>query len=443
MFNLGDIVNNVKNAILANDEDTIQHSLQLIQNYLYNSNLPSEQAVAYHASALCYEFLGQVDTAISALNKKLSITGNIADALLIGALYQKHGQLEKAKAVYQKIMPTLEMNGPKDVLADAYFNLGGYFQQTGKYDHALTYTRKAVALKPDNKSMKRILCNLQLLLGDFQNGFNNYIYRTNERHYTTIPTATDLSGVTLRILGEQGLGDMLMLARYIPDLQARGAKILLNMHPVVDEILNIHCGFEIYTGEAQVTPVLVGDIPYMLGRKDVPESLKFVRPKLGKKHEIDQMEGPVIGITWRAGTGADGAFNREIDPVELASTIKKGTIVILQRDPRPEEIRAIQAATKLPVVDYSYLNNHENMVTAMPNALTKLDDYVGVANTNFHLFDMLDKRGRMLVTTPLEWRFGKEKSVWWDHHQYRQGIDGNWGDALEALKKDLAQAHNW
>ena len=72
--------------------------------------------------------------------------------------------------------------------------------------------------------------------------------------------------------------------------------------------------------------------------------------------------------------------------------------------------------------------------------LDLLDDYVGVSSTAVHLRAGLGRSARVLVPMPPEWRWMTAGAVspWFPSSRvYRQGVDGSWREALEALAREL------
>ena len=73
-------------------------------------------------------------------------------------------------------------------------------------------------------------------------------------------------------------------------------------------------------------------------------------------------------------------------------------------------------------------------------ALSLLDEYVTVSNTNVHLRIGAGGTCRVLVPNPAEYRWmsGGDESPWFPGSKvYRQRVDGDWGGAFAALIEDL------
>ena len=82
------------------------------------------------------------------------------------------------------------------------------------------------------------LALIHLRQGDLQTGWAHYAWRFNRHQMEGVPaqwtpyTRTlplNLTGVTVALLGEQGLGDEMFFLRYLPLLKMRGATVLYRL----------------------------------------------------------------------------------------------------------------------------------------------------------------------------------------------------------------------
>jgi hypothetical protein len=157
---------------------------------------------------------------------------------------------------------------------------------------------------------------------------------------------------------------------------------------------------------------------------------------------------PYVGVTWRAGSVKNaplareglGLLSKEIPPRELGARLRglAATPVVLQRNPDPEELAQFAAGLGRTAADVSGFNDDLEDMLAL---LALLDDYVGVSNTNMHLAAGIGKTARVLVPFPPEWRWTAwgDSSPWFPGFRiYRQRRDRDWGQALNALERDLA-----
>ncbi|MEK7989548.1 MAG: tetratricopeptide repeat protein [Thiotrichaceae bacterium] len=402
-----------------------------------------------------YSDLGEFKQAINVYEKILTIQPDLAEVYInLGVIYKESNELDKAKKCYKKALK-LKPNIP-----EAQHNLNSVYISLGKLDKALECCKKAIALN-DKYAMGHLGKALVLLtLGRFgSETWLEYLWReerlnTQEKLSPIAELPRDLTGKKVLVHQEQGLGDELFFLRFIALLKQRGARVLyrsgnklttvLRRIDLIDEVLPQYIN-PLPQADYQV---LVADLPLLLGIKNanqLPKALKLkVLPEqvtLMQQHLAKLGKPPYIGITWRAGTqqiGRTKKLFKQIEPSLLGKTLSnvKGTYVILQRNPKIQEIEQFSQALGQTAHDMSWYNDDLEGMLAL---LSLLDDYVGVSNTNMHLLAGLGQSARVLVPFPAEWRWLAQGQTPWfkDFSVYRQARDLSWDAALKTLLKDL------
>jgi len=186
--------------------------------------------------------------------------------------------------------------------------------------------------------------------------------------------------------------------------------------------------------------VFYPEVPSPLALTPLPERLQEIMGRLS-----GMGPPPYVGLTWRAGTapeqqrGSVWLLHKEIPLEHFAAALRgvNGTLLGLQRNPRPGEIEDLAARAARPVHDLTELNED---LEAMLALLALIDDYIGVSNTNMHLRAGAGRKGRVLLPRPAEWRWmisGTESPWFPGFRLYRQGFDGNWRAAFDRLARDL------
>ena len=112
--------------------------------------------------------------------------------------------------------------------------IGRCYRGLGAYDKAIDYLTPQVAAHPDEAEIRLQLAFAQLGAGDYGAAFRNYDARweTGELDLPAVPfprwrDGMSVAGKSLLVLPEQGFGDMVLLARFIPLVAALGARVRL------------------------------------------------------------------------------------------------------------------------------------------------------------------------------------------------------------------------
>src|SRR5689334_21875607 len=123
---------------------------------------------------------------------------------------------------------------------EAIHLLGWGLIDSGKVREALQVVDEGLEIAPANAKLRWLRAIALLLLGDYQQGWADYEARweipglSSTRNNFPKPQwrGEDLSGKTIYLYPEQGLGDSMEFVRYVPLLRERGpAKILLATPP--------------------------------------------------------------------------------------------------------------------------------------------------------------------------------------------------------------------
>ena len=118
---------------------------------------------------------------------------------------------------------------------DALTNKAASLQQLHRFEEAAATYRQAKAIDPGDAETDWNLSLLQLLTGNFEEGWAGREARWNARRAETSLTfpgpkwrgEEDVAGKTILIYMDEGLGDAIQFARYVPEVAARGAHVLI------------------------------------------------------------------------------------------------------------------------------------------------------------------------------------------------------------------------
>ena len=196
-----------------------------------------------------------------------------------------------------------------------------------RYDEALPVYRRIYEIQPSANDARYLEALALLALGDFENGWRKHEVRwyahLGQPMRRIVPGPAwlgdeDLTGRTILVHAEQGHGDTVHFLRYLPLLQARAAKVILEVQPALKPLLagipNVHafgedrppydlqCSLMSLPRAFRTTPdTIPATIPYLTVP---PASLSKWRDTLGPPNRRRR-----IAIAW---TGASSVWNRSI-----------------------------------------------------------------------------------------------------------------------------------
>src|SRR6266513_2295903 len=131
--------------------------------------------------------------------------------------------------------------------ADALNNRGTTLRVLNRYEEALASYDKALTINPDYVAAhwNESLC--RLLIGDFERGWEKYEWRWKCDH--VLPATRnfsqplwlgkeDITGKTILLYAEKGLGDTIQFARYAQAVAQKCAKVILEVEPTLRSLLS-------------------------------------------------------------------------------------------------------------------------------------------------------------------------------------------------------------
>jgi tetratricopeptide (TPR) repeat protein len=358
------------------------------------------------------------------------------------------GRADDAAACFERVLAL----APND--AAALINLAVACRHGGRDAEALALYDRVLARDADDPRARAGRAQLHLAHGRFAAGWDDHRWRQSALEHRGAlyqeRLAQDLTGQTIWLRKDQGLGDELFFLRFAPALKQRGARViyqagtkiaaLLRRAPVLgtalDEVID-----EAVPIPAAARVLSVGDLPFALGAAAATPPPLALQPRADTVAARLQALGPApyIAVTWRAGTLESDALSKTAPAAALAAAVAPlpGTLLSVQRLPAAGETAAFAAAAGRPVHDLSAVNDD---LEAMLALMAALDAYVAVSNTNLHLRAAVGRESHVLVPMPAEWRWlaAGDHSPWFPGSPiYRQAASGSWDEAFARLSADL------
>jgi tetratricopeptide (TPR) repeat protein len=362
---------------------------------------------------------------------------------------------EEAVAICRKVLAI----APDHVVARN--NLGFSLQALNRHQEAIASFRRALATWPDYAEAHANYGLSLLSMGDFENGWREYEWRWQvvgtplvQRTFAEpLWDGTSLTGSTILLHAEQGLGDIIQFCRFVPFV-ARAHPDAVVMFELDNRLIDL--ARESFGDQAQLhgyhdpagsnlprfdvhAPLM--SLPRILGLAidDVPADVPYLVPTAPLPERSDQRI--VVGLSWFSGNRRTGA-RRSIPLAALAplAAVPGVRFVSLQYGDTTEERRAAAADVDL-IVEAEPGRQFLNDLDAFTSRVAACDLVISVDNTTVHMAGALGRPVWTLLPTAADWRWMLDRgdSPWYPTMQlFRQAKAGEWGEVIRRVSTALA-----
>ncbi|MBO6521445.1 MAG: tetratricopeptide repeat protein [Rhodospirillales bacterium] len=387
--------------------------------------------------------MGNVDEALRHYDAALAVKPDFADALTNrGNALQRLGRMEDAA---QAIDAALQANPDHPVYR---LNKASYLAAAGYHADALSWADRAIAADPDYVEARLKKASLLIQTGDLAAGFRDYEVRWDIPGWHALPEklpmpawqGDDISGKTLLLWNEQGYGDALMYARYIPVLQQRGARVALMCEPPLtglfresfDDTVAVHA-LDGPLPEADVHASLMS-LPFLMGTvmETIPATVPYLRARPADvqrwQDDVADIAGgrPTAGIVWAGNPGQAHDYSRSIAPDMLSPLLARDDVCFfnLLVGPRGNTLGHDRAAdVRDRLTDFA----------ATAALMQALDLVISVDSAPAHLAGALGRPLWVLLAFDPDSRYflGRDDSPWYPSATLlRQPAPGDWASVI-------------
>ncbi|HVX12397.1 MAG TPA: tetratricopeptide repeat-containing glycosyltransferase family protein [Pirellulales bacterium] len=401
-----------------------------------------DMAEAHNNLGSLLEETGRVDESIASLNEALRLNPNFAQAHsnLGIALYRQH-RYRQAAAAYRRAIAL------EPTMAEAHNNLASVLHDLGHGEAALRRFAEAIRLKPYYRQPHWGRALIWLSRGEFERGWPEFEWRLSpaEMRHCRQPRwdGSDLSGRTILLDAEQGLGDTLQFVRYGSLLRRRGANVLLACQPRLVRLLAGCPAIDrVVSKDESVPPFDVHcpllSLPGIFGTTlaNVPAGTPYLSadPSLVEcwRRELSRLPGFKIGVAWQ-GSAYHPGDRRSIPLAEFAplAQVPGVTLVSLQKGTGGDQLA--EARRLFPIVDFDELDEGAGPFMDTAALAQGLDLVVSCDSAICHLAGAMGRPVWAAIAAAPDWRWlvEREDSPWYPTLRlFRQAEPGRWSDVF-------------
>lgn len=376
---------------------------------------------------------------------------NDPDLLLgLGNALSACGRTAEARDCYLRIID--QDPGNKQALN----NLGRLLQTCGQAEAAITFYRRAVSQDPQYPAARFNLATALLLCGNYRDGWREYEWRFACHGSSLYPHRLQAPrwdgrpfGGRLLVHAEQGYGDMLFFARYLPRAAKLAGTLVLEAHQPLLRLLSRMKGVdETVVFNPDQPPagrydyqVPIGSLPLVLGKFDPPgtDQLPYLQADSERirfwSHKFSDNSKLKIGLVW-SGSGLDP--RRDMRPSLLAPLTRLQDVEFYSLQKGPAAALEHSPSLKARIIPLGALiRDFEDTAAICAN----LDLLITVDTAVAHLAGAMGCPVWVLLPKAPDWRWqlAGESCSWYPHTTcLRQESEGDWNPVVEKVAERLA-----
>lgn len=481
------IHNNRANALVD-----LERYKEALLSYHLAVQLEPTYAAAYFNLGRAYQTLDSLDIAIENYKKALQLSPDYLQAKVnLGTALNQLRRLDEAKALYDEILK----NNPDT--PDALNNRGNVYKNMLAFNEALADYDRAIALRPDyaeainNRgnvlyelkrfdeafaSFDRCLslapdfadahwnkAIINLLLGNYEEGWKLYEWRwlstlKKERRTFGKPLwlgQESIEGKAILIHSEQGLGDTIQFCRYLPMMSAYGAKVYFECRkPLVSLLATLKGEFTVIPQDSELPDFDVQcplmSLPHVFGTtldtvpapvpylSSLPDKRAFWRGKLDACTKHPQAKN--IGLVWAGRPQYKNDHKRSLAFDKIARLLDLPfNFHSLQKEYREGDLEAFSKFDNL--FDHaSDLNDFSDTAALMD----ELDLIITVDTSTAHLAGALGRPVWILLPwmPDYRWLLDRADSPWYPSARlFRQPALQDWDSVLSLVMQSLSSTY--
>lgn len=340
----------------------------------------------------------------------------------------------------------------------AHINLGVALKEAGKYGAAIERFQTAVSVHPDSAEAHWNLALTHLALGRFADGWREYDWRLQLPGFALRTMdrpqwqGEALAGRTLLVHAEQGLGDTVQFARYLPRLVGLGGRVVFacqdRLMPLMRSVKDMPDIVPLHSGVAHDVQLPLMSLPRLFnkGLPLIPVEPVYLKPDPARAARMAETLGPKdrlrVGVAWQGSTGYghDGRRSIPLTSFERLARLDGIELVSLQQGEGAKQLTEIawwDRIAELPEdtdADGAFLDTLAAMASLdlVVTSDTSVAHVAGAAGVPVFL---------ALCHLP-DWRWGLtgDKTPWYAGMRlFRQKHPGDWAEVFARIRAAVTE----
>ena len=343
--------------------------------------------------------------------------------------------------------------------AAVHGNRGVALQELGDPVGALAAYDRALALDPENAETQRNRAQVLLQMGRLPEGWTVFEWRWKTKHFAAIRRdwpcpqwdGRPQAKATVLVHAEQGFGDTIQFARYLPLIADRVGRVLVECPAQLTKLMAGCTGVDDVI--AAGSPLLACDfhIPMMslpgafaTELDTIPDDIPYLAVTEERRDSwLERVGGQGqfrVGVVWKGSHHHQRNTWRSPGLAALRSLFDVPGVhwVSLQKDDEAKDLRTQELTSTLLALG-GRLGDFSDTAAAMAH----LDLIISPDTAVAHLAGALGRPTWLMLPHVAEWRWlmARNDSPWYPTMRlFRQGTRGDWAEAVGRMAVDLQDA---
>jgi tetratricopeptide (TPR) repeat protein len=441
------ILNQHANALLSlgRHEDALEEFRQVLARVPQHTEARVNSGIARAA-------LGASEQAVAEFDSALSIApGHLPAHYNRGLALHDLGHYAAALDALGRVVASAPEH------AAAWLGRGRALAALNRLNEAMASYGRAGAIRKEDPDVHFSEAMALLALGDYRRGFEKYEARWRR---SGMPAQKSrgrplwlgeypLSYKTVLLHAEQGFGDTIQFARYVPLLAETGAKVVLEVQSELTALMARLDGGAQIIGRGETPPTFdvhcpLGSLPLAL--RTEPDTVPAEIPYLSANEaslakwlaRIGALARPRIAIAWSGNSNHFNDRNRSIPFAQLAPLFSvPARFVSIQRNVRSEDAERLASEARVTHVGGELAN-----FTDTAAAIALADLVISADTAVAHLAGAMGRPLWVLIPFQPDWRWtlDGETSPWYPTARlFRQASLGDWDGVIGRVAADLGR----
>lgn len=360
--------------------------------------------------------------------------------------HKNAGRLENAEQLYRQLLAKY----PE--LFEAWHNLANVLKMQGNFNSAMEAYRKALSLRPDDAETQFNQATTYLLLGEWQKGWQGYESRLalkTTKRANSLPAwgGEDISSKGIVVYPEQGFGDAIQFARYLPLLRERAGRVYFESPAPLSRLFETLQGIDAFVSPGESTPQCVFQISLLslpkilnINVDQTPSHIPYLKVKeeWKRSRELSSSKRDFkVGFCWAGNPqyGQDRFRSTLLDVWKPLFHLSGISWFSLQKGEAARALDTFESGDKIHPLGEQFQDFADTAA-----AISQLDLVISTDTAVPHLAGALGKPVWLLLPFVPDWRWllARKDSPWYPSMRlFRQKQREDWVGVIEETAREL------